>query len=121
VAHPVNLIAGGKAGGGLLAAGNRLTQLVGLDGLELAVADVHAGNVPGAVPVGMGGAGVDGLEAPSVVGVLGEADLQLVEALVVPVEGALGAVNLHGDVVVTAPGVAGGLNAAHSAAGKLAQ
>ena len=67
VADTVDAIACREAGGGLLAAGDALAQLIGFDGLQFSVANVHAGNIPSTLAVGMCGAGIDGLETATVV------------------------------------------------------
>lgn len=77
-----------EAGRRLPAFYHRFDKLVGFDGFQFAVPNVHSGNVPGHFPVKMRGAGVDCLKAPSVVGVAGQTHLQLVESLVVEVEAA---------------------------------
>ena len=64
VADTLHPIAFGEAGGRPLTLHHGLDELVGLDGLQLPVPDVHAGDVPGHLAVEVGGAGVDGLEAP---------------------------------------------------------
>ena len=86
VANAFHAIPFRKAGRRLLAFHHRFDKLVGFDGFQFAVPDVHPGNVPGHFPVEMRGAGVDRLKAPSLVGVAGQAHLQLVEPLVVEVE-----------------------------------
>ena len=103
-----------EAGRRLPAFYHRFDKLVGFDGFQFAVPNVHSGNVPGHFPVKMRGAGVDCLKAPSVVGVAGQTHLQLVESLVVEVEAAQSAVKLYRDEVVATPGVSRGLDAAYA-------
>ena len=116
VANLFDLVANLEVGGGLFAFYDRFDEVVNFDGLQFAIADIHTGNVPGNFSVEVGGTGIDRLEAAAVVGVFCEADLQLVEALIVKIERTFGSVELNSDKVVAAPSVTGSLDASHSAA-----